>query len=561
MIDDLKINAACKKLYYDKGWWSKKTICDVWDEQAAACANRVYVEDNTGSCFTYSEIDEKASRLASWMKVNGVEPGDVVSFQVPIWAEFCIVYVACLKAGAVIHPLPIAFNESDLEYSLNLVNTRVFICPTFYHKTDYEAQIESIRSQVPSLCAVALIDKKAPRKGSNPTIAEIEKTYDPINSRPAVSSDDVATILSTSGTTGNPKAVLFTHNNILFSEHSFTNGLKRTREDIMFMPSPLNHATGFYHGLISPMLLGGKTLLQEHFDAAEAIEIMNKKKATWSMGATPFIFDILNELEKSNNSLHTMHLFLCGGAPVPATLIKRAYSHNILLCECYGSTESCPHIFVPPAKCIEWNGAWSGISPHPGIETRVVDEDGHRVALGIQGEESSRGPHQFVGYLNDREATDKALDDEGWFRSGDLCFEDEQGRIRINGRKKEIIIRGGENISANEIDGHLTGCPGVGDHATIGMPDERLGERICTFIVPRKGLRPTLSDVTSYLKKNHVQKRLWPERLEFIDEIPHTATGKVRRHCLAQELSSRMTKDSQNSCDMSVCENSSSASK
>ena len=350
----------------------------------------------------------------------------------------------------------------------------------------------------------------------------------------------MACILSTSGTTGRQKAVLFTHNNILFSERSFVKGLGRTADDVMFMPSPLNHATGFYHGLISPMILGGRTVLQEHFDAARAFELCNREGATWSMGATPFIYDILRHLEGNGlDAFDTLRLFVCGGAPVPSTLVQCAHAHGILLCECYGSTESCPHAFVPPERCLEWNGAWSGV-PLPGIEVRVVDAERRDVPNGEQGEEISRGPHQFVGYLNDKERTDRALDDEGWFYSGDLCYMDEEGRIRINGRKKEIIIRGGENICANEIDENLMGCPGIGDHATIGMPDERLGERICTFAVATGETRPELADITGFLADRHVAKRLWPERIEYIDAIPKTATGKVKRHLLAAELAERM---------------------
>lgn len=221
-------------------------------------------------------------------------------------------------------------------------------------------------------------------------------------------------------------------------------------------------------------------------------------------------------------------------------MIQQAHDHGILLCESYGSTESCPHVYVPPCKCLKWNGRWSGV-PYEGIEVRVVDEWHRDVPFGVQGEEASRGPHQFVGYLNDPERTDRALDENGWFYSGDLCYMDEQHRIRVNGRKKEIIIRGGENISANEIDAHLAGCPGIGDHATIGMPDERMGERICTFAVAQ-GERPTLAQVTAYLDANGVQKRLWPERLEFIDQIPHTSTGKVQRYVLAEELLRRLAK-------------------
>lgn len=540
MITDLKINEERKAHYYEQGYWTEKTLGDIWKEQAAAYPDREYVADDRGTRFTYGEVDDKASRLAAWLVEQGIEPGDVVTFQLPTWAEFCIVYVACLKVGAVMHPVPKNFNDEDLVYNMNKVQSKAFICPTFHHKCDFEAQILSVVDRIPSLGPIALIDRESPAKTGLPTLASICADYEPLRERPSITSDDIACILSTSGTTGKSKAVLFTHNNLIFSESVFTQGLGRTQDDVMFMPSPLNHATGFFHGLISPMLLGGRTVLQQDFCADTAVALCNKEGATWSMGATPFIYDILKYMEvDEGEKIQTLNLFLCGGAPVPGSLVQCAWRHGIMLCEIYGSTESCPHIYVPPEKCLEWNGAWSGI-PFPGIEVRVVDGDKKDVPYGVQGEEISRGPHQFVGYLNDPERTDRALDNDGWFTSGDLCYRDEEGRIRINGRKKEIIIRGGENICAHEIDGNLMECPGVGDHATIGMPDERLGERICTFIVCANDVHPTLEEVNTYLNNNHVAKRLWPERLEFIDEIPKTATGKVKRHILAAELSKRM---------------------
>jgi acyl-CoA synthetase len=261
------------------------------------------------------------------------------------------------------------------------------------------------------------------------------------------------------------------------------------------------------------------------------------------MCSTPFIYDILKYLDAHPDvSIPSYKLHSCGGAPVPGALIKKAWEHGILLCEIFGSTESCPHVFVPPSKCVEWNGDWSGI-PFPGIEVRYVDEQGNDVAPGVQGEHLSRGPHQFVGYLNEPERTDRALTDDGWWFSGDLGYQDEEGRVRINGRRKEIIIRGGENLSAREIDDNLVGCPGVGESATIGMPDARLGERICTFVAPLGEELPTLDTVTAYLESIDVPKRLWPERIEIIEEIPKTLMGKVRRNVLTEELAERMSKN------------------
>lgn len=541
MITDLKINEEKKKEYYEKGYWTHDTIRDVWERQAQANADKEYVADDQDCRMTYGEVDDAASRLAAWLVSQGIKPGDVVTLQFPNWAEFTIAYVACFKAGAVIQSLARNFNGADLTYAMNLVESRAYIGPTSFHGVDYEQQILNIADDIPTLKVIALVDKKAPKQTDLPTVAEIVATTEPLAEKVPIESDQVACLLSTSGTTGKPKEVMLTHNNILFSERVFTRELGRTQGDVMFMPSPLNHATGFFHGLISPLLLGGRAVLQQDFRPREAIELMNAEGVTWSMSATPFIYDMLNVLDAEDGlAFDTLRLFCCGGAPLPPALIERAARYGVLLCEIYGSTESCPHVFVPPEKCAEWNGAWSGV-PFAGIEVKVIDEMGNEVPRGAQGEEISRGPHMFVGYLNERDRTDRALSDEGWFYSGDLCYMDEEGRIRINGRKKEVIIRGGENISAREIDDDLIGAPGLASSATIGMPDTRLGERICTFVVPSDPAAPPTQDgLIAYLRERHVAKRLWPERIEIIDEIPVTATGKVKRFILAQILKERM---------------------
>lgn len=540
MITDLKVNEKNKREYYEKGYWTERTLNDIWNTQVAAFPDREYVSDNLGVRYTYAEIDDKASRLAAWLHDVGVKNGDVVSCQMPPWSEFCILYVACLKVGAVSHPLPVTFNDEDLIYSMNLVESKAFMCPTFHHKTNFEDQILSAVDRIPTLSkdAICVHDKTVESHGTI-TLKQICETYEPYRENPGSKSDDVVLILSTSGTTGRPKAVLISHNALIFSETTFSRGLHLTQDDVMFMPAPLNHATGFNHGLITPLLLGGRVVLQQEFRAREAIEIMNNEGVTWSMGATPFIFDLLNCAEENDLKFETLKLYICGGAPVPGTMVQRAHEHGLKLCECYGSTESCPHLAVPPEHCLEWNGNWSGVA-FEGIEVKVVDEHGNEVPHGTQGEEISRGPHMFSGYLKNPEATAKDLNDDGWFFSGDLCIQDEEGRVKINGRKKEILIRGGINISANEVDNNLDGCPGVGAHATIGLPDDRLGERICTFIVQTGDVTPTLDSIAEYLDSIGVAKRLRPEHIEFIDAIPMTESGKVKRHQLADELDRRL---------------------
>jgi len=288
------------------------------------------------------------------------------------------------------------------------------------------------------------------------------------------------------------------------------------------------------------MLTGAKVVLQQKYCCREAIDLMNLEACTYSMGATPFIYDILRDLETNGGAIPSLKFYLCGGAPVPGYMVQKAWDYGILLCEVYGSTESVPHVFVRPCDALRLNGTTSG-KPLEGVEIRVVDENGADVPYGTAGEELSRGPNVFVGYLKNRGITDEVLDDDGWFHSGDLCVMDEDGNIRIIGRKKDMIVRGGENLNSNEINDNLEGCPGILDHTVIGMPDERLGERICAFVVVAKGFESlSLTDVTDYLKEHRISKRFWPERLEIIKRIPHTGSGKVKKYLLREELLKRM---------------------
>lgn len=544
MITDLKINEEQKKLYYERGWWRNETIADVWNKQAVSHKNKTFVTDDQGTSLTYKRIDEVSNAVAAWLVSVGIRPGDVVTFQLPTWAEFCPVFIGVAKVGAVMHPVARNYSECDLAYIMNKVGTRAFICPTYHHTTDHEQQALACVTDVETLAEdrILFVRKAGPEPACGaPTLEDLAAGEIPAFEALPANADDVAVILSTSGTTGKPKQALLTHNNILFSERAFVSGLPVDADDVMFMPSPLNHATGFFHGVISPLLLGASTVLQQDFKADAAIELINKHRCTWSMGATPFIYDMLGSMESNATSIPTLSLYLSGGAPLPGSLVSCARAHGVTLCECYGSTESCPHIYVPPTKCAEWNGAWSGTTLE-GIEIRIVDDKRQPVAPGVQGEEASRGPNVFVGYLNDPDQTDAVLDDEGWFYSGDLATIDEEGRVRIVGRKKEIVVRGGENISTREVDEAVSAWDGIIDQATIGAPDDRMGERICLFAVANKEENgtPALSDLLDFLKDQGVSKRLWPERLELVDEIPRTATGKVQRFKLAEELKRRM---------------------
>lgn len=539
-MDGMKVNEELKKQYIQKGYWSHSTLLERFCRTLERCPHREYVVDDRGNRYTYSQMNEMSSRVAAWLKRAGVEPGDRAAFQIPVWSEFVITALGCMKAGAVMHPIAMCYEEPDLIHALNKSGAVAYIGTAWFRGKDYEARVVSVMDRIPALRKLAFLDNLGPVRGDYITFREILTSQPPLPKEEWVKGDgfDVALILGTSGTTGNNKGVMLTHNNIIFSEEQFNKELGLDEDDIMFMPAPLNHATGFHHGVIAPMLMGAKVVLQQKFKCPEAIELMNREKCTYSMGSTPFIYDILKSLERDGGSLDSLRFYLCGGAPVPGDMVKRAKAYGIHLCEVYGSTESVPHVFVRPSQAQALNGAVSGY-PMEGVEVRVVDEQGKDVPPGVTGEEISRGPNVFVGYIGDREATDKVLTDEGWFYSGDLCVHDERGTIRIVGRKKDMIVRGGENLNSNQIDESIEGCPGVADHAVIGMPDERLGERICAYVVLKEGSGLTLEDMLDYMKEKHVQKRYWPEYLVITDAIPRTGSGKVKKYLLLEDLKGR----------------------
>jgi len=542
---EIKFNEFRKREYRKKGYWGDATLIDYFDMSVLSTPEKVAVIDVHGESYTYAQLDDAAGRVATFLQKTGVAPGEFVSFQLPNWSEFTIIYVACLKIGAVVNPICSRYRADELLYILKKCESKVFFIPAEFRGYDFPAMVSAIAPKISSLMKVVVVEKEK-KVNSGITLDNVMMKYSPLKENVTVSSDDLAAVLFTSGTEGFSKGVMLTHNNIISSEKAFASALSLSYNDVMLMPAPVAHATGFHHGVTLPFMLGAKSVLQDIFIPEISLNLIESEQCTFSMGSTPFVYDILRELQKKIYDISSLKFFVCGGAPIPRLMLKESLRLGIKVIGCYGSTESVPHTVVRPNDTIDKviNSDGCAVSS---VEMRVVDEKHVPVEAGIEGEEASRGPSIFMGYLKEPELTAKSLDDDGWFYSGDLCVMDNEGYIRITGRKKDIIIRGGENISSDEIENSLLEYPNVHEVSVVGMPDERLGEKACAYIVlENTKINLTLEMIKAYLGKNDVSKMKYPERIEIVEAIPHTASGKVQKNVLRKDIKEKLEKEIKN---------------
>lgn len=538
----IKIIESRKREYRRKGYWGDATLADYWQMAVLASPEKIAVIDLQGTCYTYAELDEAAGRVAGFLKETGVGPGDIVSFQLPGWAEFTVIYVACLKAGAVANPVNPGFRAEELSYVVNKCDTKVLFVPSEFRNFDYPAMLSALAPKLPALRSVVIVEKLK-KSSEGITLGDVLREYPPLERNNARSADDLAAVLFTSGTEGFPKGVMLTHNNIIASERSLAAALNFTYLDVMLMPAPVAHAIGFHHGVTAPFMLGAKSVLQDIFKPEITLELIEREKCTCSMGATPYVYDLLRALKNKKYDTSSLRFFLCGGAPIPRHMVKEALEAGIKVMGVYGSTESVPHTAVRIDDPYERIVSTDGVAV-PSVEIKVVDENRRRLPAGVQGEEASRGPSVFVGYLKDPELTAKALDDEGWYYSGDLCTMDDDGYIRITGRKKDIIIRGGENISSIEVENILLQHPNIREAGVVAMPDPRLGERACAYVVlkdPEQKL--TLEEIRVFFAEKDVAKCKYPERIEIVDSLPRTASGKIQKVVLREDIKNKLQKE------------------
>ena len=355
------------------------------------------------------------------------------------------------------------------------------------------------------------------------------------SSLPVIDPNSIKCRLYTSGTTGFPKAVLHSHNTLTriidnTSDHSGTNST-----DVMMMPSPITHITGYSSGLNLPFIRDGRSALMERWNADQCIDFIHRVGGTMTVGATPFLQELLDAAERRNNPLPSMRVFSCGGAAVPPALVLRAYEvlENCRTVRVYGSTEA-PIITLGWLNDPQLAATTDGHAY--GYEVRIVDDEGAEVPDGEDGEITARGAGMFLGYA-DADQNAEAHTEDGFFHTGDIGRKTPEGAVLITDRKKDIIIRGGENISAKEIEDCLHLHPKVKEAAVVAMPHQRLGEGVCVFVILQTDSESlSLEEVAAFTNDQGLARQKIPERLEVVEDLPRTPSGKVRKDRLRVQL-------------------------
>jgi acyl-CoA synthetase (AMP-forming)/AMP-acid ligase II len=534
-----EIPAELRRRYVESGLWAAETIPGLLARNAREAPDALAVIDDRGTRLTYAELQESSSRLAAALAERGVGPGDTVGIQLPNRAETSVAACAVEKLGAIVNPLVPMYRERELIHAAQTCGTKALVVPGTYRGQDFEQIALRVAAAAPALSTiVSLGDRPAAgvegyaallaEQRSQPEIARFDD--------PELDADAIAAVLFTSGTEAAPKGALHSHNTLLANNRALAQMLDLGADDHVFMASPLGHGTGYGFGLRLAIFLGSKLVLQETWDAPAAARMISEERCAYTHASTPFAHDLLGAADLADVDMGSLRYFVTGGAGVPTgfvSLVKE--SVGCLLLRLYGQTEAFMTTLNRPEDSFETLETRDGRAV-PGVEIEISSDDGGRLPAGEVGEAVCRGPHRCLGFLNDPERTAAAIAADGWLRMGDLCTIDDSGYVSVVGRKKEVINRGGYKYSPREVEDLIAVHAAVSRVAVVRMLDERLGERACAFVVPRDGASLDLEQLVAYLRDEGVAPFKWPERLVLVAELPTTASGKVQKFVLEQQL-------------------------
>lgn len=534
----VRLDEALIERYTASGDWPGKTLAEFAEDLARRDPDRVTHVFGAQRC-TVSELLAEAELLAAGLQRRGLVAGDVVSFQLPNWREAVVIDLATTMLGLVVAPIVPIYRDAEVAFMLADAGVKAAFFPTNYRGFDYAAMMQRLAPTLPGLRLLCSVRGEPGGDSYEAMIGEGKR----LTERPKVDANAVKMILYTSGTTGRPKGVLHTHNTgPLRLQRAFGNWSRGSAvaglDNILLMASPVTHVTG-QSGMEIPFCSNTRTVFMERWNAVEALDLIDAEQVTASVGATPFLHELLSAAEAGGRRLPSLQVFACGGAEVPPALICKAYE---VLEQCrafrvYGSSEV-PLTTLGFAGVGEMEMAASTDGQIADYEVRILDDEGNRLSVGQEGEICVRGPSMFLGY-GDPEATAASFDADGFFATGDLGRVTSEGAIVITGRKKDLINRGGEKVSAKEVEDILHRMPAIKEAAVVAMPHARLGETLCAYVIAQPGAGLDLDALLAFVAASGVARQKYPEHLVVVDDFPRTASGKIRKDRLRADIRER----------------------
>lgn len=528
--------------YTAAGYWSDETLADVFRRNAADFPDKIaYIDDH--SQVTWGEVWQISGEVASGLARRGVQRGDVVAVQLPNRLEFVFVLAAVVRLGAVFCQFPPDYRAREIEFILEFSEAHTIVVPGMFRGFDHTEMIDSIRGRLPRLAntvAVTTADSEiALDEDAWVTLDQLRRDLDPADPAPDRPSDanDVMRIAFTSGTTGEPKAVMHTANTTLCMtrRENKERDIDGDATILVLLPAGLNAGFGT---IVQVANAGARGVLMEKFSPTALLDLVERHQVTTFLAAPTALLAILRDDSLGDRDLSSLRVVQTGGSSTPVKVLSEANERlGCPVIDLYGMLETGVTSWTDPGEPYqEWVGTVG--RPYPFMRVRILDEDDQEVPVGIEGEIVNTGPTISVGYYRNPDKNKESRTTDGWFRSGDRGFIDTAGRLTISGRSKDMIIHGGANIWPRELEETLVKHPDVADVAVVGIHDDYFGENTCACVIPRTGTSPTLEDLIAFMKDDVAKYKL-PQHLELFESFPLGPTGKVLKRDLTNDVEAR----------------------
>jgi acyl-CoA synthetase (AMP-forming)/AMP-acid ligase II len=526
------------------------TLGDYFERTAERCSQKVALIFRERQ-ITWGELEILVDRLALAFIDLGIRRGDMVVILFPNRPEFIITLLAAARLGAVSVPVSERLRRKEIEYILRQTEAKAAVSVSEFWGFSFSDLFQELRGVIPTLKHVIV---SGPRRHPGELILEElvahewEKRYSGdyyqqvyVREFP-VEADDLLEIIFTSGTTGTPKGVMHTHNTRCRSALGTATSIGLQADDVWLIMVPLSHTTALVNAFYSSVIKGSCQVLLETWNVEEAMKEITRHRVTLPIGVPTMPIMMLQRPDFDQYDFSSVRAMVLAGAPLPVEVARQIIEKmGCDVTSAYGMTETAMSNITRLDDPVEVVCETVG-RPQPGMEHKVVDEKRRIVPIGLKGEACARGQNVCIGYFKDPERTAQTIDEKGWIYSGDLATMDENGNLRIVGRIKDMIVRGGENISPTEIEDILYTFPKVAQVSVVAISDERLGEKTCACIIPKSGELITQEEVKAFFKDKVAHFKI-PDRVELMSEFPTTPSGKIKKNVLRETMAEKVQKE------------------